>query len=232
MNKSLAKNRYRYLAMKQILSYGIVAMLILGGSSTWAARGDAPWVGESLDGVRCSGDNVRNYGPFDYRTRKDKLPIVENRHFTPRVEQLQGGETTKHAIGDIKYTLVIFPNHHRALYSAVRFSLSDADGALHRAYPAECFLQRAINFNPEDPVPHMLYAMYLHQSDLLDKALAMYRSAEEMAPQDGNLLYNFGLLLFDTGDYEQSREYAKKAYDRGVTLPGLKRKLESVGHWE
>lgn len=225
-------NKTAKIGIKHILRFGVVAILVLVAPLTLAAEREAPWVGESLDGVLCTGDSVRNYGPFDYRTRKDKLPVVENRHFTPKVEQLKGGETTKYAIGDIKYTLVIFPNHHRALYSAVRFSLGEADGGQQRTYPAECFLQRAMHFSPEDPVPYILYALYLHRSDRLDQALAMYRSAEEMAPQDGNLLYNFGLLLFDTGDYEQSREYAQRAYDSGVTLPGLKRKLKSVGHWE
>lgn len=225
-------NRPAEIGIRHMLRFGVVAILALVAPLTLAANREAPWVGESLDGVRCTGDSVRNYGPFDYRTRKDKLPVVENRHFTPKVEQLQKGETTKHAIGDIKYTLVIFPNHHRALYSAVRFSLGKADSGLHRTYPAECFLQRAMHFSPEDPVPYILYALYLHRSDRLEQALAMYRSAEEMAPHDGNLLYNLGLLFFDTGDYEQSREYALKAYDSGVTLPGLKRKLETVGYWK
>lgn len=232
MNKSMGLNGHRFLAIKPILICGFAAMLALGSSSMSAAERDAPWVGESLDGVRCSGDRARNYGPFDYRTRKDKLPVVENRHFTPRVEQLQKGETTSQAIGDVKYTLVIFPNHHRALYTAIRFSLGDTSGARRGKYPAECFLQRAVNFSPEDPVPYMLYAMYLHQSNHLDQSLAMYRSAEELAPRDGNLLYNFGLLLFDTGDYDQSREYARRAYDSGITLPGLKRKLKTAGHWK
>ncbi len=27
-----------------------------------------------------------NYGPFDYRTDQKKLPVVEQRHFTPKIE--------------------------------------------------------------------------------------------------------------------------------------------------
>ena len=47
------------------------------------------------------------------------------RHFTPEVEQLIRGNTTASPIKDIDYTLIKYPIIP-ALYSAVRFSLSNA----------------------------------------------------------------------------------------------------------
>lgn len=209
----------------------IITLFALGFSPAWSAGAQAPWVGETLDGRTCKGAKAGNFGPFDYLVHKDKLPVVENRHFTPQVEQLKGGETTRHAMGDVNYTLVKFPNHHRALYSAVRFSLGDMGGGSRRRYPAECFLQRAIYFSPGDSVPHMLFGLYLHRLGRLDQSLHEYRAAERLAPNDANLLYNIGLVQFDNGNYTESQRYAIRAYTHGITLPGLKRKLQQAGHW-
>lgn len=209
------------------------ALFVLASIVAWSATAqEAPWVGDTLDGRACTGDSAGNFGPFDYLTDKAQLPVVENRHFTPQVEQLKGGETTKHAMGDVSYTLTKFPNHHRALYSAVRFSLGEMGGGSRRNYPAECFLQRANYFNPKDPVPYMLYGLYLHQLGQLELSMEKYQAAEKLAPDDANLLYNMGLVNFDSGNYEQSQEYAIKAYRHGMELPGLRRKLREAGHWE
>lgn len=135
-------------------------------------------------------------------------------------------------MGDLEYTLVRFPNHHRALYSAVRFSLGESSYGSLRDYPAECYLQRAIQFRSDDSVPYMLYGLYLHRLERLDQSLEMYQAAEERAPNDANLLYNMGLVHFDRGDYEQSYEYAEEAYSRGIEFPGLRRKLQEAGHWQ
>lgn len=198
-----------------------------------AQRAPAPWVGEALDGTTCTGGNpTLAFGPYDYRTHKDRLPVVENRHFTPRVEQLIQGETTTDPMGDASYTLIRFPNHHRALYSAVRYSLGESDFDAFDKYRAECFLQRAIYYAPTDSVPYLLYGLYLHRLDLLDQSLEKYQAAEKLAPNDANMQYNMGLVYFDIGNFEQSRRYAKEAYNHGIEFPGLRRKLEEAGHWE
>jgi tetratricopeptide (TPR) repeat protein len=208
-------------------------VFVLASMVAWSATAqEAPWVGETLDGRTCTGGSAGNFGPYDYMTNKAQLPVVENRHFTTRIEQLQGGETTQHAMGDVNYTLTKFPNHHRALYTAVRFSLGEAGGGSRRSYPAECYLQRANYFSPKDAVPYMLYGLYLHQLGQLDQSLEKYQSAEMLAPDDPNLLYNMGLVTFDRGNFEESQRYAIKAYDNGMALPGLKRKLQSAGYWE
>lgn len=206
--------------------------VLLGAVAGSAAAQEAPWVGESLDGAPCSGDSPGNFGPYDYRTDKHRLPVVENRHFTNQVEQLRRGETRTHPMGDVNYTLTVIPNHHRALYSAVRFSLGDSSYGPFRGVTAECYLQRATRFSPEDSVPLMLYGLYLHRLGRLEESLEKYQAAEERAPDDANLLYNMGLVQFDTGNYEEARRYAEKAYGHGIGLPGLRRKLQEAGHWE
>lgn len=209
----------------------IIAGLMITSTAAWSAKLQAPWVGESLTGKACNGPSAGNFGPYDYRADKDKLPVVENRHFTARVEQLQAGETGAHPMGDVAYTLVKFPNHHRALYSAVVFSLSEKSSRLGQRYQAECFLQRANYFSPKDSVPYMLYGLYLHRLGKLSDSLEKYRVAERLAPTDANLMYNIGLALFDAGQYQESYQYAIKARQNGLGLPGLQRKLQKTGHW-
>ena len=141
-----------------MLSFRTIFLVIVAMSPASVAADPAPWVGMSFGGVTCKGGSAGNFGPYDYVTDKEKLPVVERRHFTPQVEQLVKGESTLDPMRDVNYTLVRFPNHHRALYSAVRFSLGEASNSKGN-YSAECYLQRAINFSPSDPVPHMLWSL-------------------------------------------------------------------------
>ena len=43
--------------------------------------------------------------------------------------------------------------------------------------------------------------------------------------------YNLGLVLIKIGDYESAAEHAYIAYENGHPLPGLRSKLEKLGHW-
>jgi len=213
----------------------LVLCLLFSGFTLTAGAQQARWVEEALDGRACSQfgfGGAGGYGPYDYRFHKANLPIVEEYHFNRQVEQLVRGMSTTHPMGDITYTLIAFPNHHRALYSAVNFSLGQSRFGERDRYRAECFLQRAIHFAPEDPTPYLLFGLYLHRLGELDQSLEMYHEAEELAPNDANLLYNMGLVHFDKGNYDESRRYAQEAYQYGIELPGLRRKLEEAGHWE
>lgn len=211
----------------------LLAMLLASISAVSVhAATPAPWVGLAFDSTACTGGSAGNFGPYDYTKDKAKLPVVEKRHFTPQVEQLARGETTQDPMGDINYTLVRFPNHHRALYSAIRHSLGESSAKSKRKYYAECYLQRAINFSPMDPVPHVLFGIYLHRLGKLDESLQQYGLAEKMDPNNANLLYNFGLALFDAGRMEESYQYAKRAYEYGMDFPALRRKLQRAGYWK
>lgn len=231
MNRHRA-NLYAAVALFLLQSAvtGSAAAQNAAGQSTAAQR--APWVGETLDGRLCEGGDARDYGPYDYTIHKNMLWRVENRHFSTQVEQLRGGDTTAHPMGDVNYTLVRFPNHHRALYTAVRFSLGESTFGSLRQFPAECYLQRAINFSPNDSVPYMLFGLYMHRLGQLELSMEKYRAAEALAPNDANLLYNMGLVLFDSGNFEASYQYAVEAYNYGIEFPGLRRKLEEAGHWK
>jgi len=150
---------------------------------------------------------------LDYRIKTPDnlhfLKMVEDYHFTPQVEQLVSGSTGS-ILGDLSYVLRRYPNHHRALYALIRH---------HRAspekfqFPPECHLRRAAALYPRD------------------SALEQYQVGLDLFERSAELHYNLGLLYVDLENYPKAREHARRAYDLGYQLPGLRRKLEAVDYW-
>ena len=218
--------------------YRAVALLagLLAVSSQDSFADPLPWVGKTLYGVKCEGKYVPTGNQIlDYRNRAEfegKLNMIEGRHFTRGVETLTQG-STGNPISDIDFTLRVFPNHPRALNSAVRFSLQHKRHPPNEhGLPAECYLQRAIKFVPNDAMPYRLYGYYLQRKGHPQKALQAYRQAMELLPTDPMVHYNAGLVLAELERYDEAAELARPLYDAGLTLPGLKRKLIEAGVWE
>lgn len=199
----------------------------------------APWVGEDLKGLQCTGS--QGYGPFDYSKRGEIDPIhlklVEGAHFKPDVENLLEGEHRSgfgSAWPDLDYTLRAWPNHPRALLSIIRFQLK-INRKLTKVtipIPAECYLNRAIHFSPEDPAPYALYGYYMHKLGHLDKADTFYKKATELAPENAKFAYSYSFLLIDMKRYDEALTFAKIAYSHRRTPQALKNKLEKLGVWK
>ena len=65
------------------------------------------------------------YGPFDYRKRAefvDQFNLVEGAHFTADVENGIKGSSSFIG-GDLSYTLIVIPNHQRALASLSKLAI-------------------------------------------------------------------------------------------------------------
>lgn len=181
------------------------------------------------------GPVTNAYGPFDYRTAtKAQLSLVENAHFTPGVERLTKGESTAYVGGDLDYTLRAFPNHHRALMSMSKLSLRD-----NRPTPAgahfsiDCYFDRAFRFRPDDPMPRMIAGLHLVKLGRRNEALENLAMAASLSEQDSNanLHYNLGLAYFELKEMDKAVVHARKAYDAGFPLPGLRNKLRQAGAW-
>lgn len=200
-------------------------------------KSSAPWVGESLEGVPCA-PRFQGFGPYDYTKTlsyqyQHNLFLVESAHFNKKVENLQEGAKRKHhLLTDIDYTLRAWPNHHRALDTVIRYRLRAGKPYQSTEMgPAECYLQRAIHFSPQDATSRMLYGMLLHRQQQPLKALQLYRAAETLAPHDWNTLYNLGLVLVDLERYPEAKVYAERLYTRNFPIQGLKNKLIEQGQW-
>lgn len=172
------------------------------------------------------------YGPFDYRTRADKLHVVESFHFTDEVKSGAGGSGT--FIGsNLDYTLRAFPNHTPALAVMARAGALRKKQTLPGAkYPVECYFERAMRFAPDDGSVRSAYAGYLYSLGRSGEALAQYDEAVRLAPNDATVNYNAGLLYFKNKKYDRANRLAQKAYALGFPLPGLKNMLVNSGKWQ
>ncbi len=191
------------------------------------------WPGISLDGNSCSGQFPATTA-FDYTNsehRAKRLRNIEIRHFTPEVEQLVAGKSTTNIGADIFFTLRYFPNHHRALYSMMRYQLKKRGRADNSIPKIECFLERATDFTPKDANVHFIYGIFFHRKGLLNRAVEKYHIAEKLKPNSAMIQYNMGLLYVDMKNTKQARLHAKKAYALGHPFPGLKNKLIKLGVW-
>lgn len=185
-----------------------------------------------LDNLRC-GHLGNAYGPFDYRTDRDKLGIVERAHFTPAIESLikvEGSSST--VAGDLDYTLRAFPNHHRALNSVLK--LADRSKVKKLGYmnwEFECYPLRAISFRPDDPIPRMIFALYLNRNGRTAEALEQARATVPLASDSPFTHYSLGLLFLECRDFENALKHAHLAQELGMTRGDLREALQKAGKW-
>jgi hypothetical protein len=177
------------------------------------------------------GELTNAIGPFDYRVDKQHLPIVESAHFTTEVEMLirgKGGYLGQ----DIDYTLRAFPNHHRALLSAVRYGerMKSAQPS-HLRYTVECYLERATRFRPDDAVSRMLFAQFLYKQARQEDARTQLAAATALARDNPFTHYNIGLVHAEGKDYARALERAHAAMALGFPRTGLKDQLVAAGQW-
>jgi len=177
------------------------------------------------------GSLQNGYGPYDYRSDKDKLRIVEQYHLTPEVVNLVSGSTG--AIGgDLDYTLRAFPNHHVALMAMAKLGEKQKTAKPTGAkYGVECYFQRAVRFRNDDEIVRILYASYLSRSGKKAEALSQINEAAQLGSDSANANYNMGLIYYDLKEYEKALIYAHQAYRLGFPLPGLREKLKRAGKW-
>lgn len=193
------------------------------------------------DGLTWDYFDPANHRPTN-TYKQGHVKLVENTHLAPEMNSLETGHTGSGISGfllDLDYTLQRIPNNPKALDMASRFQIRHGGqipqmrkwaGRWTRS--AECYFDRALRLTPNQPVVLMLYGMHLHRSGKFTEALTQYKLSEFYGVDSIELNYNMGLLYFDMKDYDLSADYAKKAYDAGYPLPGLRDKLKSLDMWQ
>jgi predicted Zn-dependent protease len=174
------------------------------------------------------------FGPLDYRTASAfERKLVEGAHFTSEVESLRAGKTSTLPGGDLDYTLRAFPNHPRALAAVSRYSMQRKQPKPPGLkWAADCYFDRAFRFQPNDPMPIMLYGIHLVRTGRKTEALEYLDKAATFQSNDANFHYNLGLGFLEVGRSEQALEHAKIAYANGFPLQGLRRRLTEAGAWK
>lgn len=189
-----------------------------------------PALGQSSDGS-CGNPFVNGFGPYDYRHDVDKRKIVEDYHFTARVEALIAGVSA--SVGqDIDYTLRAFPNHHRALVAMMKLGArTRKDQPPGTQFSVDCYFRRAVQFRPDDQVSRLLYARFLTSSKRQSDALLQVDKAIEGAKDNALTQYNAGLVLLEMGELDRAVTQAHRAAALGLTRPDLETQLRAAGKW-
>jgi tetratricopeptide (TPR) repeat protein len=208
--------------------------MTLSSAGASAQPGLVPWIGNDAEGRKCDGGQPE-FGPYDYLHRNqltEQLAVVERFHFDENVENLRKGISDS-AIADVDYTLRAFPNHHRALQSAVKYRFRQKRWPKNsKSSKAECYLRRAIEFSPNDPTLQPLLAYVLHRLNKPQMAMPVYRKAIEEQPSNIMLQYNLGLALTDLKRYGEATKVANEVYAADFPLPGLRNRLIAAGTWK
>lgn len=210
-------------------SLGIAALLVAALPTSAQVR--AQRGGEDPNNP-CGMVYTDHYGPFDYRNQRGAIKVVEDFHFTAKVESLMGGQSGDIG-GDLNYTLRASPNHHRALVSLMRWvERSKADRTRGMDFPADCYFDRAIRFRPDDTVVRALYAQFLHKRKRTDEGLKQLDAAAGMAEDNALSHYNLGLVYLELGAADRALAQAHRAMALGFPRQDLANELRKQGRWQ
>ena len=177
------------------------------------------------------GSLANGYGPYDYRTQRAELKVVEDFHFTPNIEALLGSKSGRIG-GDLDYTLRASPNHHRALLATSRLAeRQKVTQVQFMTYSVDCFFERALRFQPTDMTARLLFAQHLMRSNRNAEAVGHLDHVIQRSPDNGFTQYNVGLLFMDMKDPERALQQAHRAQALGFARPELKQRLVDAGKW-
>jgi tetratricopeptide (TPR) repeat protein len=170
------------------------------------------------------------YGPYDFRTDKEKLPIVLGAHFTPEVETLLRGKTSTTPGPDIDYTLRAIPNHPRALIAIINLGAKEGTSRPKGTnYSVECYLDRALRFRPDDNVARLIFADYLAKKNRIEESRKHLEVVVQSAGENAFSHFNAGMVYFAIKEYDKAFQQAMRAKDLGLTWTELEDQLKAVG---
>ncbi|HKR37529.1 MAG TPA: tetratricopeptide repeat protein [Steroidobacteraceae bacterium] len=119
---------------------------------------------------------------------------------------------------------IVFPNVAAVLAQA-RFENNEPDAAIK-------ILENAIDAQPERTEAYTVLAMIYRKQRNTERALDVLERADAaVAGKSAEVKYNLGLLQVEAGKLDAAVDSARSAYELGYPLPGLKNKLQKLGHW-
>lgn len=181
-------------------------------------------------GVNECGSLQNGYGPYDYRTQRGMLKVVEDFHFSPTIEMLV--KPTRGHFGDLDYTLRASPNHHRALIALASWSDRTKSEILGEGFrPVECYFDRAMRFAKDDLIVRMIYAGHLGRTGREKKAVEQLDFVAQSAGENAFTHYNAGLLYLELKQYDKALAQAHAAMQLGLPRTELRDGLKKAGKW-
>lgn len=171
--------------------------------------------------------------PLDYRRKDSRLKTVDDYHFGPSVEALVRPMQLGMTFGsDLDYTLIAYPNHHRALATLTRLGQRErTDQPKGSRFTIDCYFTRAVTLAPDDTVARMLFAQYLRQRGRRNDAMGHLKLVTEQAGDNGLTHYNVGLLLMELEAFPEAARQAQRAAELGFARRDLADELRKRGQW-
>ncbi len=137
----------------------------------------------------------------------------------------------EHSADEASYTLARSSESH-PMFAVMLTLRARAYFELGHFDDATADFKRAIQLHPEVPDSYAAWGLLLRRSGHLPQAREILeRGIKATDGGTAELHYLLGIILTDMKDYAPALEHAKRAYKMGYPLPGLKRKLQNVGHW-
>jgi tetratricopeptide (TPR) repeat protein len=172
------------------------------------------------------------YGPYDFRTDKERLPIVLGAHFTPEVEALLRGKTSAKPGNDIDYTLRAIPNNPRALVAMMNLGEKEKTTRPSGAnYSVECYFDRALRFRPDDNVVRLIFASFLAKNNREEDSKKHLEYVVETAGENAFTHFNAGMVYATLKDYDRALKQGLRAKELGLGWTELSDQLKAVGKW-
>lgn len=118
------------------------------------------------------------------------------------------------------------------VYASIAATLAQIERARGNDENALQYLTTARQVAPSDAMTHLALAIFFRDSGhLLDARKTLEEGFEATERQSYEIAYNLGLICVELQDISCAVEKAQFVYDAGFPLPGLKNRLEKLGHW-
>lgn len=197
----------RYMASAAGSSSEFAGRIPPGTVEAWRQRIGAAWYGLHH---HCAGLIFQN------RARATTDPTQRKR-------------LVERAIGEHRYTLARTPIEH-PMYADMAVSIGMAYRLLGDHEQALNYFDRAINAHPTLPDAWQAKAMvYRDQKRLDDAREVLLKGNEAVGGNSADIHYFLGLVCADARDMDCAVEHARRAYELGYPLPGLRERLAAAG---
>lgn len=180
------------------------------------------------------------HGPFDYNTATHaERRLVEGTHFNEHYQAYLVGKSKFQKTRDyiietpaagFGYTLWAFPNHPFALSAIEDIGTKQkSEKLMGLQLRVHCYFQRAVKFKPNDATVRALYGYYYARRGKQKEAEFQVEKAMELSPDDKSVLSYAAFSYLKINKPDLAAQIAKRAYEAGYQLPGLRRQIERTG---
>ena len=166
------------------------------------------------------------YAPRTASADITRLKNVEEYHIGPS-QQKMAKRQWAYAHQDLEFILRYYPNHPQALSLLSALCQKWPD----RKCNADEWYEKAVSLNANAAPTFLLHGMHLHRKQKYPEAVKAYTRAIELTPNSVDAHYNIGLTYLELKQYDLANQHAQKSYQLGAYLPGLRNKLQQMGHW-